>query len=364
MSLFKAIFGSKTNSTKSYQDFWNWFLENEKSFFNSIKQNKNIEKDVFKKLSRSLNEVKEGYFFLVGMLDENTAELVLTTDGDINNIVFVEELVNAAPKIDSWKFTALKPALDINDVNIKMGGYEFNSSNLSFVSNKHPQHPDEIDITVIHNDFNEENKNAITNGVYIFLDNCLGELEFVTGIDNLKISGKKDVQEELIPIVKLKDYLVWRQKEFIEKYEGTRRNTDNDSYAILEAETGDGRKLIATINTDILKWDSKASHPWIMTVEIKLADKKIRGIPGEELFKLLEEIEENISAELKDFDGYINIGRQTDNVTREIYFACKDFRKPSKILYTLQNKYSHKIDLSYNIYKDKYWQSVDRFNAN
>ena len=127
---------------------WNWFLENEKAFFNAIKQNKNIEKDVLNKLSRSLNEVKEGCFFLVGMLNENTAELVITPDGSINNIVFVEELVNAAPKIDSLKFTALKPALDINDVNIKMAGYEFNSSNLSFFSNEHPQYPDEIDITV------------------------------------------------------------------------------------------------------------------------------------------------------------------------------------------------------------------------
>ena len=39
--------------------------------------------------------------------------------------------------------------------------------------------------------------------------------------------------KELIPISKLKDFLTWREKEFIEKYEGTRHNTENDSYALL-----------------------------------------------------------------------------------------------------------------------------------
>jgi hypothetical protein len=51
-------------------------------------------------------------FFLTGMYNDDTVELVLTADGAVKNIVFVEELVNSAPKIEGWKFTALKPALD------------------------------------------------------------------------------------------------------------------------------------------------------------------------------------------------------------------------------------------------------------
>ena len=38
-----------------------------------------------------------------------------------------------------------------------------------------------------------------------------------------------------------------------------------------------------------------------------------------------------IVEELKDFEGYLNIGRQTADSVREIYFACKEFRKPSKV---------------------------------
>ncbi len=123
------------------------------------------------------------------MYDDNTVELVLTADGSVKNIVFVEELVNSAPNINGWEFTSLKPALDIQDVNIKMAGYEFNKSNINFYSQEIAEYPDEIDIIIVHDDLSEENKEQISNGVYIFLDNYLGELDFVNNIDNLNIIG-------------------------------------------------------------------------------------------------------------------------------------------------------------------------------
>ncbi len=85
-------------------------------------------------------------------------------------------------------------------------------------------------------------------------------------------------------------------------------------------------------------------------------------MPDEETYHLLSEIEDNILKELKDFEGYLNIGRQTADSIREIYFACKDFRKPSKVLYQIQCDYAEKIDIGFDVFKDKYWQSFNRFN--
>jgi hypothetical protein len=62
------------------------------------------------------------------MLDPQTAELILTPDGVVANIVFVEELVAAAPEIPGWKFTALKPASDIQQTSIGMHGHEFSQN--------------------------------------------------------------------------------------------------------------------------------------------------------------------------------------------------------------------------------------------
>ena len=363
MGLLKHIFGKKNSPITSYGEFWAWFQRHEKAFFNVVKRQGNIEKEFFDKLSPKLKELKEGFFYLTGMYDAHTAELVITADGSIKNIVFVEELIDAAPQIKGWKFTALKPALDIKDVDIEMGGYKFGINNLSFFSNEFIGYPDEIDITVVHEDFNEENKSLITNGTYIFLDNYLGELEFATTIDSLTVAGSSEAPKELIPIKKLKDFLIWRQKEFLEKYEGTRHDTESDNYSMLEAELQNGNFLFAVINIDLLNWECKASHPWILTAEIKYQGDNNNGMPDQVTYKLLEEIETKIGEELKDYEGSLNIGRQTADGVREIYYACNDFRKPSKVLKKIQEAYLNKIEISYDIYKDKYWQSFNRFNT-
>jgi hypothetical protein len=361
MNFLKNIFSKKVQAIKTYSDFWNWFQANEKTFFNVVKTHTNIEKGFFDKLSPKLAELKEGYFYLTGMYDDNTAELVLTADGNAKNIVFVEELVEQAPIINGWKFTALKPAMHIKNVSINMAGYKFDGDNIFFYSNDYEEYPDEIDICVIHNDLTEENRSQIANGTYISLDNYLGELDFLNNIDNLQFISKKEAEKELVSIDKLKDFLTWRQKEFIEKYSGLRHHTEDDIYSSLEAKLNNGSPLFAVVNSTLLDWDSKASHPWILKVEIKYDGNNNNGMPDNSTYELLDEFEEQIMIELKDFDGYLNIGRQTADNTREIYFACREFRKPSKVLHNLINKYSDKLNIEYYIYKDKYWQTFERF---
>lgn len=361
MSLLKNIFGETDKPIKTYSDFWSWFQVNGKTFYKVVKSGKNPEKGFFDKLSPKLQELKDGFYYLSGMYDNNTAELILTPDGNITNIVFVEELVNSAPNIPNWKFTALKPSLNIEDVNIEMDGYEYDTKNLSFYAIDHNNYPDEVDLVIVYNNYNEKDKRTIVNGVFIFLDNYLGELNSITTIDSLTVISKEQAEKELIPIDKLKDYLIWREKEFVEKYEGLRYNTENDSYSSLEAKLKSGKPLFAIINTTLLEWDSKASHPWILKAEIKYDGNDNNGMPDKDTYELLDQFEDEIMLDLKDYEGYLNVGRETADNLRSIYFACKDFRKPSKVLHTLEKKYSTKLDLSYDIYKDKYWQSFEKF---
>ena len=65
----------------------------------------------------------------------------------------------------------------------------------------------------------------------------------------------------------------WVRGVFVEKYNGFRHNTENDSYSGLDATLKNGLPLVAVINTDLLNWDSKASHPWIAIMEIKYDGK-------------------------------------------------------------------------------------------
>ncbi len=341
------------------EDFWNWFKANEKHFFKTVKQRSNIESDFLDQLSPKLNELKEGYFFLTGMYNDDTVELIITPDGNVKNVVFVEELVRSAPTIKGWKFTALKPSQDIKDVSIKMGGYIFDDDKLTFFAIDNPNFPDEIDIVIVHEDLNDENRSAIINGTYLFLDNYLGELNFIEIIDNLEFQDKASTENTLIPIGKLKDFIIWRQKEFIEKYNEIRTNTESDEYSMIEADLKSGHTLFAVINTDLLQWDSKASHPWILSIEIKFDEDS-----EDSIYDWLNDLEEEMLETLIDEEGYLYIGRQTVNNIRDIYWACKDFRKPSLVANKLVENHGDTVEISYELYKDKYWQSFDRFNEN
>ncbi|MBO9202337.1 MULTISPECIES: DUF695 domain-containing protein [Niastella] len=364
MSFLKRLF-SKKAPIHTYADFWNWFQQHEKMYFNAVKTGgTRIEKDLFDKLSPKLHDLKEGLFLVAGMYDEHTAELIITPDGVIKNIVFAEEIIQAAPAIAGWKFTALKPALDMMDVRIKMEGYVFDKDHLSFYSNDNPAYPDEIDITVLYQDYKKEDETTIINGTYIFLDNTLGELNSVVTIDNLTVAGEHQPGQELIPIEKLKDFLIWRQKEFLEKYDGHRHDTECDSYAGLEAQTTKGWPLVAVVNSTLLEWDAKASHPWILHFDITYDGTQRNGLPDNDSYQLMAVFEEEVMHELKDFEGYLNIARETANNKRTVYFACKDFRKPSKVLHQLIKEYNGRLTITYDVFKDKYWQSLNKFMSN
>ncbi|WP_147676671.1 DUF695 domain-containing protein [Algibacter pacificus] len=360
MSFFKRLF-KKEIPIQSNADFWNWFVKNEKLFFKVIKEGGDVSALFFSELSKKLDALKTEYWFLAGMYDEATAELILTADGDLKNIVFIEDLVKAAPQIKGWRITALKPESGFENKGIEIADYKFSKDTLRFYSNNLVDFPDEIDITITHPDLNKDNVVDITNGVYLFLDNALGELNSVSIIDSLNVINTNQAKKPLVPIEKLKDFLIWREKEFIEKYDRLRHSTENDSYSAFEATTESGLPLLAVVNTDLLQWDSKASHPWVVVLEMEYKGISNNGMPDEETYTLLTIIENEILQELKASKGYLNIGRQTAENVREIYFACSDFRKPSKVLYYIQTKYADKLKVSFDIYKDKYWQSFDRF---
>ena|SRR6218665_875410 len=362
MNFVDKLLGKKDSSIDVYSDFWNWFLKNEKQFFEIVKKGKNINKGFFDKLAPKLDKIHEDIYFVTGMFDDQTAELILTPDGVLQNIYVIEELVNAAPQMEGWKITALKPALDIDDVRISYESFEFDKNNLKFFANLHKDYPDEIDLTIVYDHFSKDKKKLVTSGVYIFLDNYLGELHSVTLIDNMKVIGPNDISEELIPIEKLKDYLIWREKEFVEKYEGTRHNTENDGYSSFEGTTKEGGVVIAIVNRDLLTWDKKASHPWLFLITIPFdGSNNNNGMTDQDTYQLLNKIEDEITFQLKDLDGYLNVGRETLANKREIYFACKDFRKPSKTADQIIKKYSKSFNISYEIYKDKYWQTFRHY---
>lgn len=353
--------------TKQYVEFWKWFSKHQKTFYNILKQgdSEGIDKGFFDPLMQKLTKIRDGYYFLAGIDDNDIAELIFTADGEIVNIPFVEDLVAAALEIPRWRFIASKPESDLNYTTINMEEYTFTLENLYFYPTESPERPDSIAVTIIHNDYTDTAvvANKIIQGVYLFLDNYLGEIKSVTVIDSVSVQGPIKAEKDLIRIDKLKSYLEWRQKEFVEKYEDVRYNEENDHYVSLKAQSNNGNPIMIMVNSGAMEWDYAASHPWILKVNIKYDGSPNEGLPTSETNKFMDLIEDQLIELLPVKDGHIYLGRETYEGNRYIYFACHDFRQSSRATEFIINQYSDQYEIDRNIYKDIYRFSLSTFRS-
>ena len=363
MSFFKGLFKTKEDSPpiNSYDDFWQWFVTHEKSFFKAVKTYRNVHRGFLNKLGSKLDQLRAGIFYLTGMYDDDTVELIFTPDGNVANFYVVEELVSAAPKMEGWIFTALKSP-NTEDLEIKMGGLTFKKEHLSFYFNDQNDFPDQIGLTILHPDRSEENKNDITNGAYLFLENFLGEYNFATLIDYIQVTHPDQAIKDLIPLEKLPSFLKKREQAVIEKYDTVKYQSEEEKFSVLEAQLENGLPLISVMNMDLLNWQAKPSHPWIANLQIPYKSPEYNGLPGKVLSDRFTLFEDAILSQLTDFKGHLYIGKQSGDHIRSYHFATKNFKQCAKIIHEFQEKYKDDFDIDFEIVKDKYWQTFEQFN--
>lgn len=357
MNFIKKLFGRQPVNIQNASDFWKWFADHEKTFFKVVKNQDKVDEKFFDELLPRLHQLNNNFYCLTGMYDEQTAELVISAEGEIKTFVFAEDLVTAAPSLPGWKFTALKPAIGL-DTAIEMDGVRFSAGNISFYTTTDEEFPDEIDLTFVHADYTEANNNSISSGIQIFLENALGELKASTQIDSMRFGAANG--NTLIPVSKLSEYLTWREAEFVEKYKNTAR-TGEDSFSLFKAQDEFGKPVFATLNTSLLQWDAKPSHPWFLLVEVEYEYDE-QGLPDKPTQDLLYNLEDELTPLMEEGGGCLYLGRKTNSGSRMIYFACREFREVSrKADAFIRNHPDCKIQ--YEIYKDKYWMTMNMFKT-
>ncbi len=365
MKILKNIFKKKEEAKTpefpnlTIAEFWKWFLENERRFLKAVKSQNNIQLEFINPVFNKLNQIQKGAYLLTGMMDDNTAELIFTAEGNLMSFPYISELVKSSPQLENWQFTAFKPAMDFADFEINMGPKSFTSENIFFYPEIDENYPDEISIIITYTDsYGENQKQLVEHGAFIFVKNYLGEIKTVTQIDKLSFEHHVNADIELNPIGKLSDYIKWREKEFIEKYDGTIHNSDDSSYSSLEWKQED-HPIFGVVNTDLIRWDKKASHPWIMVIAIKFDKTENNGMPNHDSLQEFYHFEDKLRELLAEKDGYVNVAQITGLGEREIYYANKEYLTPIQVLEKMKSEVN--FEYEFEIFKDKYWKCMKHF---
>lgn len=350
----------KHTEINSVSSFWQWFVEHESDFFNKIKRETGTGKEVIGQIIENVQKYHEGVFGLIGFDEDGKLELVLTADGVLKNIVFVEDLVSAAPVLNNWRFTSLKPQQNSFDYSIDWNGFEFNKSKLKFYANIDDNYPDEISILLTHPDYSDEDVySQIINGSLIYLDNCLGEINMACRIDYIDLVKETDIDaKNLIPIEKLDSYLNWREQEYLQKYEQKSTVFPEESYVVMEGEL-DGTPIFAVINNSWANWQFKPMFTWLIKISIDFEGNET-GLPDTDQLSEIQKLEDEVIARLNPKNICV-VGRVTNNHQSSVFIYSNEYRECSRIVYEILKEQVTDMDLDYQISKDKYWRAVEQY---
>ena len=202
---------------KKINTFWNWFQDNNQTIKNLINETSKNQKHISFWINKNLGYYcKEIDFMIVFPKIGNTkSELIITANGNPAYFNQVIQLIDSAPILKNWKFTALiQPLEDIEKV---MDGLDtpyifkditLKTSELKFLPINNKENIRKLDIIIFFKQFNIHCNNQTLNQViYIILQDLLGEKSFYQNIDLIHLAQMPDNEEHLIYLYDLQSYI-------------------------------------------------------------------------------------------------------------------------------------------------------------
>jgi len=198
-------------------EFWLWFEQNSTKYLllNEIdKTEKEILLDLFQdKLHKFCDEL----YFELGGISGEVQELIITAEGNIDYFKQVDNLVNSAPLIINWKFTAFIPPGSCDNV-INYEDVELKPVNMWFLPLQSKSKPKSIGIKVCAPNYDSAKKSEwFKSAVYKLLDNVLGEKSFAMDIDFVAFGSLPENPEKsgMIEMSELPAYIKWKKSKLL-----------------------------------------------------------------------------------------------------------------------------------------------------
>ena len=167
----------------SATEFWDWFKNNNSQFFflNQI-NDENEKQRILDELDSKLNEYSEGLYFEIGGHPDDTQDLIITADGNINYFKDVKYLVENAPKISNWNIIAFKPPIN-EKFEINYEDIFIDSNNIWFKLDKNED--DSLNITLFFKNLEKSYESQYGSVSHIILQTILGERFFNEKVDSV-----------------------------------------------------------------------------------------------------------------------------------------------------------------------------------
>jgi hypothetical protein len=202
---------------KKINTFWNWFQDNNQRIKNSCNESPEKQKEILFWLGKNLSYYcREIDFIIVFSKKENSkTEFIVTANGSSNYFQQVTLLIDNAPRLRTWKFTAfLMPTEQINKVIEELEKpyiireNTLKAKNLNFIALDHDHETHKFEIQIYLKNYNLLcNTKTLSQVICIISQNQMTQESLSQNSNFVQLAQVPDIAQNGIKLHELQYYL-------------------------------------------------------------------------------------------------------------------------------------------------------------
>ena len=158
--------------------FWQWFEDHNEQLIAMGDLEEKQRHELENALQYQLTKYCAGLAYEMGEPTANGRTLIFTAEGDTDLFRFVVELVDSAPDLDWWQFTAFKQPLG-TELKVRFDRYLFDTRKMYFQQLKCEEEPDMLGLRIAVEGSKPDDEDFQV-GVYVTLEALMGEFDCAT----------------------------------------------------------------------------------------------------------------------------------------------------------------------------------------
>lgn len=201
---------------KKINNFWNWFIHNEKAIAAAFKNQINHE-EVFDEMNQKLSLISKrlGVILIEKRDNPDKTVLIFTTEGYKSVNAKVEALVNQAPLIYKWEFEDFLNPRKYDESNLKelekpiiYQDIELKTSELYFEPLEMNTRNKKMKILVYTKNYKYQcNNENLEKAISIIICRLIGEYKYKRSIALIQLAQMPNFPKNLIHLYELDDYI-------------------------------------------------------------------------------------------------------------------------------------------------------------
>ena len=160
------------------EQFWQWFIDHNEQQTAIGDLDEKSRTELENALQYQLTKYCDGLGYELGDATANGRTLTFTAEGDTDLFRYVVELVDSAPDLDWWQFTAFKQPLG-TELKVRFDRYLFDTRKMYFQQLECEEEPEMLGLRIAVEGSKPDDEDFQV-GVYVTLEALIGEFDCAT----------------------------------------------------------------------------------------------------------------------------------------------------------------------------------------